>query len=83
LFENNGDLTAAGKTYRDTYRGTVQFKDYERVGELVVFLKASEEAKCDICNFTMTADVPIVNSATTIYENGDWYMKITGSSFTT
>jgi hypothetical protein len=40
LFDDNGALTAAGKTYRDTYRGTVQFKDYERVGESSCFSKS-------------------------------------------
>jgi len=63
LFDSKGEMTAAGKAYRDTYRESATFKEYSRMGEVVVFLKASEEAKCDVCNFTMTADVPIVNKA--------------------
>lgn len=83
LYDDNG-ITEVGKTYRDTFFGAGTFKSFERDAVALVFQKTYEEVQCEgtLCNFKVTADLPIVSSLTELYENDDWYLKITGTAFT-
>ena len=55
-------------------------------GELVVFLKTSEEAKCTTdCNITFANNSGVIDSATVVYNNvsNAYEVQIKGSSFPT
>jgi hypothetical protein len=53
--------------------------------DLVVFLKASEEATCDAddCAYVYTNDLPVLSSATTAFDSStlEWTVTVTGTDF--
>ena len=58
----------------------------EKRAELVVFLKTSEEAKCDevsVCNWVYTNSLPTVETMTPEFDSttNNWQVKIVGTSF--
>jgi len=64
---------------------TIEAEDGE-TGDVVVFLKASEEAVCDssVCGgFTFTSIVPTITSVTPVYDdaNNNWDLVLAGTDF--
>ena len=64
---------------------TVQF-DNTKTGEVVVFLKTSEEATCEgtTCEFSYTDTLPTISSVTPTYDttNNKWTLVVSGTGFT-